>query len=287
MNSSSLCSLILILAMTTGCIADIRPDMLQSPELDQAPLEARGRALLTQVADAHGEEAWSQVKTYTMEVHDRWQGMLVKRQSPWGEPEVDLTLNYLAGTFDGRAVMRSGQHEGETWGVQSWQTYVVDTQGTARFAHDDDIAFIVPALHYLQEFVFRAGTAPIVLDAGEDKVGDTLYQRVFVTWHNLEPHMEADQYIMYINPDTHRVAKIQYTVRDAMRFLQGTIHFDDFRLIEGVWVPFTQSVTLSLQDDPVNDYLHLMTLRSMRFNEVDPSIFRVDPKLEAPGDRKP
>jgi hypothetical protein len=72
-----------------------------------------------------------------------------------------------------------------------------------------------------------------------------------------------------------------------MRFLQGTIHFDDFRLIEGVWVPFTQSVTLSLQDDPAHDYTHLMTLSAMRFNEVDPGLFRVDPNLTAPGDHKP
>lgn len=287
MNSSSLYSLIFTLIMVTGCISDIRPDALQQENLDQGSLEVRGRALIAQTTKAHGKEAWDHIETYTLEMHDRWQGVFIKRQSPWGQPEVDVTLHYLAGTFDGQAVIRSGKHEGETWGIQSWHTYTIPEKGTAEFEQDDGITFILPAIHYFQEFVFRANTAPIVLDAGEREIRGTLYKRVFITWNKIEPHMDADQYIMYIDPDTHRVAKIQYTVRDAMRFLKGTIHFDDFRLVEGVWVPFTQAVTLSVDADPVNDYAHLMTLSSMRVNEVEPGSFRINPKLEEGGDRKP
>ncbi len=279
---------VLTLTLNTGCLVDIRPDSLLKDNLEHVELERRGRALLDEAAKAHGQDAWQEVTTYSVSMRDTWQGFLIKRQSPWPESEVDVTLHHLANTFDAQAILESGAHEGEVWGMQSWRTYTMASEGQqAVFAEHAHIAFILPAIQYLQEFIFRTHRAPIVRAAGEVMVRGKVYESVLVTWEKLEAHTGADQYMVYLEPETHHVAKIQYTVRDAFRFVQGTIHFDDLRDVDGVLWPFTQSVTLGLDDDPATDYAHLMKLGEVTLNEVSPERFRVDPGISKMGDAKP
>lgn len=274
------CSIALV-----GCTADIRPDTLLEEHANASTQERKGRQLLAQAAQAHGAGAWSEVQTYSMDVHDSWKGM-ARMFNPWPAKDVHVRLSYRPNSFDGRATFLKGDLKGTTWGLQSWKTYTQQGTKPAAFASNDDAAFILPAIQYLTEFVFRDHSAQLVRYAGPQTLAGVRYERVFVTWNSLDPSTEVDQYIAYINPKTNKMEKIFYTVRDSMRMATGVIHFEDVRDVNGVSMSFKQSITLGIEDDP-NDYAHRITLKSVVFNDPSLETFRVNPKLGLGQDAKP
>ena len=275
----------LSVTLMMGCTADIRPDTLLEEQANASAQESKGRRLLEQAAQAHGAQAWRQVDTYSMVLTDSWQGV-ARMLNPWPDSEVKVRLSYHAGSFDGRATFLSGEHKGTTWGLQAWKAYTQRANKPAVFEPDDDISFILPAIQYLTEFVFRDHSKQVVRYAGPQEVGGVRYERVFVTWNTLEPSTDVDQYVVYIHPKSHRVEKIFYTVRDTMRAATGAIHFEDVRDVNGVKMSFKQSITMGIEDDP-EDYAHRIVLKSVALNQPALDVFRANPKLPLGRDSKP
>jgi len=274
------------MALATGCTADIRPDELKGVERPKASAESKDRTLLERAAQVHGVSAWKDVETYTVVLNDEWRGMMPKMINPWPEPVVDVRMSYRAGSFDGRAEFLEGDEKGTIWGMQSWKTYEVENGGDAQFVDNDDARFMLPAIQYLMEFPFRDHSGQLVSYIGTEEVGGKVYDRVFLTWNSLDPSPTADQYIVYIDPDTGRIDKLHYTAREMMKFAKGTIHFEDVRSIDGVLVPFTQVVTNSVHD-PQSKFAHKITLSSFEANTPTGEVFDVNPKLARSGDTKP
>ena len=125
-----------------------------------------------------------------------------------------------------------------------------------------------PALQYFAELPYRLSQASVIRDAGPERLGDVEYQRVFVTWNDTQPRSEFDQYLAYIHPETRRIDKVHFTVREQFRFVTGTMHFADFREVDGLVFPFRQTLT-ETPDDDVTDFLHEITVKEVRFGRVD------------------
>lgn len=279
-------SALMVAMLWTGCAADIRPDTLREVTKPSAADEAKGRALLARAAQVQGAQAWEQVKTYTLVMRDQWQGVMPKLLNPWPQSDVKLKMSFRADSFDARAEFLSGDEQGTIWGLQSWKTYEIKRGGAAEFKDNEDAAFIMPALQYLFEFTFREHDSQVVTYAGSEVVRGVRYERVFLTWEGLNPSDEVDQYMVYVDEKSGRVEKIFYTVRDIMDSATGTIHFDDWRNVEGISVPFRQRVTFDVHDDP-SDYAHMVTLTSATWNSPPVETFFVDDKLPRIGDEKP
>lgn len=282
-------ALILAVAMAvgvSGCLADIRPRDFQEVKEVSASDEARGRELLERAAKAHGIEKFSQIQTYTMRVRDQWRGVMPRMLNPWPDHEVDVRLSYRAGSFDGRAEFLDGSLRGHTWGLQSWRAYQVDEEQALAFEPNGDAEFILPAIQYLNEFVFRDHSSQIVTYMGRREVSGKSYEAVFVTWDGLSPSKHTDQYIAYIDPDTDRVDKLYFTVRDQMKMATGAIHYEDVRDVDGVLFAFKQYVTLNVDQEP-EAYAHLISVSSVELDAVEASVFSVNDELSELGDVKP
>ncbi|MEO1272630.1 MAG: hypothetical protein AAFX99_31465, partial [Myxococcota bacterium] len=202
------------------------------------------------------------------------------------EDDVWVDVYFRSNSFDARADFLEGELKGQSWGLQSWRSYVIDAQGQTHFVDNDDIAFILPAIHYLQEFSFRALDHTVVAYMGTETIDGVKWERVMVTWGLLAPNLEHDQYVAYIHPESGRVEKIQYTVRDIMRIMTGTIHFSDFREVDGLWLPFTQAITLDPDGDPDTEFAHRITVQEMVLDPVPVAFFRQDQALGQVGNAK-
>lgn len=266
----------------------------------QEEAQARGRALLEAAARRHGLEAWRARRTMEVVAVDRWTGS----SAWWPEPAQRFRARRLLGSFTSQVELLGGPLDGEVWGIQSWSPYKIGGDGEVHFLETDDaIEFYLPTLHYFDELPFRLLRAELVTDAGPAELGGRTYDRVFVTWGNLEPHAEHDAYVVWIGRESGLVEKVAYTVRDAvplappwMRGLArllgvGTMHYDDFHTVDGVVLPFLQTVTLfgpERATEPVSDnYFHQLVVEEVRFDSFDPSLLVVDPRLPESGDRKP
>lgn len=274
-----------LLIAASGCLADIRPEPLNAVETPSAQLEQRGRDLLRTAATAHGAAAFAGYDTYELEVEDHWKGLLGRAGNPWPDNLAHIALHYRANSFDGRATFLGGKKEGWTWGMQSWKTYEASPDGEVRFKKNKDARFILAAVQYLNEFVFRDHRDNVVAYGGTETLDGVRYEKVYVTWTSMEPSKQHDQYVAYIEPATGLVRKLHYTVREYAGFIQATMHYDDFVEVSGVMVPSRQSITTK-PSDSADDYLHRITVKKAQFGTPPVSTFVVDEGLGLIGDQK-
>lgn len=261
--------------LTTGCLADIRPEILATLDTDNPPSAAalsRGRLLLEGAANKHGLAAWKRYHTTSVRVTDNWYGTIARMLSPWPAADVRFDISFANGKSAVRAEFvqleadeDSEQLAGLVWGVQNWKVYEQPKGGSAEFVDNNDIRFILPTVQYFISLPFRLIEAPIVVDAGSTTIAGTDYDRVLVTWDSVEANDEYDQYVVYIDKSTGLIDKVEYTVREIMSFITGTMHYGDFRNVGGVTVGFDQTVTSSPTDA---DPMHRMTLTDLAYDRT-------------------
>ncbi|MEM7050914.1 MAG: hypothetical protein AAF604_14695 [Acidobacteriota bacterium] len=293
MTSKSLATIFLLglLAVSTvGCgLADIRNSALQV-EAPTAEAVERGRALLEATAERHGLAAWSTFRTQEVTAVDTWPGW--KRfMGHWPGEVQRFRTQTILGTFTSRAELLDGEKAGETWGIQSWATYKQQGDGEPEFADDDHILFYLPTLQYFNELPYRLRHAEIVAYAGEDEHNGKTYDLVYATWGSFAANETHDQYELWIGRDSGLLEMAFYTVRDGMKSAVGTIHFTDYREVQGVWFPFVQTVIIGSPKDteyPLDkNYFHRIEVESTAFDTVAPEALRPDPALRTVGDAKP
>lgn len=255
----------MLMMMALGCLADIRPDGLTNDE-------ARGKALVEAAAEAAGgTERWAEVEGSVVTMDDEWPRPY-RLFSPWPEAHQRLTMTSIHHTFDTRADFLDGKRAGSAWGISDWQTWEADASDNRSWKKNSNAGFILPTMHYFLEFPFRMLEAPIIRYAGVEDINGVSYERVFLTWESLEPSSDYDQYVLYIDPETERIAKAYFTVREAGRIIAGTMHFQDMREVGGIWFSHEMIVTNTPQD-PLDKYLHRAVLEDLTLGPVDPAVF--------------
>jgi hypothetical protein len=255
----------MILMLLAACLADIRPDAIEAaPDVGAAE---RGRALLEAAAEAHGGlEAWNRRASVEVEYRDVWNGVY-RLFSPWPEADVSVVHTQTLHTFDSE-VRFLGAHEGLTWGLRDGQPLVQREGQPPEDVKSDDVRFILPTMQYFVEFPYRILEAPIVLDAGPAEVNGIRYQTVFATWEDTAPSPRWDQYVIYIHPETGRIDKAHYTVREISRLVTGTMHFEDYRQVDGAWLSHTMIVTAE-PGDSLDKALHEVSISAYSFSPAE------------------
>jgi hypothetical protein len=298
-----LVALVLLVALAAVALTSWSYADLRTPESARASAEAadQGRALLRRAATSHGLDAWRGYSTMETTVTDVW-----SQGGWWPLTEQRFRSQALLGTFTSRVELLDGPAAGEIWGVQGWAPYRAQHAGAAVAFLDEpapEITFYLPTLQYFNELPFRLLDAETVLYAGRARHRGRGYERVFVTWGSPEAHAEHDQYLLWIDAETLLVRMVRYTVRDAVSMIEGpmrammkslaagTIHFDDYRLVDGVMVPFEHTVTLAeprLTQYPVHEtFYHRLVVEEVRFDPVPPGTLIPEPQRATPADRKP
>ena len=285
----------------TDGLSDLRdPEVLRATESDRA----RGRRLLEAAAERQGLAVWRRHHVLEVVGVDRW-----PEQGPWW-PQVDqrVSLQQLLGTFTSRARLLDGPRSGQIWGVQSWRSYQrANDKALASTPAERDLTatFYLPTLQYFNELAFRLLSASLIVDAGERFLGGRAYDRVFVSWGTSQAREEADQYVLWIGKASGLVEKAHYTVRDVVDLpfvpaeqhdavragSAGTIHFEAFRDVGGVQIPFIQTVTLfgpEQVEAPLDQrFVHRFEVESASFDTVGVETLLPLAGLPAPSDRKP
>jgi hypothetical protein len=75
----------------------------------------------------------------------------------------------------------------------------------------------------------------------------------------------------------------------ALPLVAGTMHYEDYREVQGIQVPFVQTVQPpELTRYPLSEnYFHRVELETASFDTVPREELLPDPALGDPGDRKP
>ena len=267
-------------ALLCGCVkADIRPRQLRQAAYDEDSIR-RGRELLAAAAERHGLESWRAYTTMESLASDEWPGWR-RLLGHWPGERQRFRSRALLGTSTSRVELLDGKKEGEVWGIQARAAYKLRPGAEISFMEDEAIESWLPALQYFNELPFRLISAEHVAALGARSLEGREYELVFVTWGSVEPNLEHDQFIVWIDDESGLVAKVHHTVRDAFRLATATMHFSDYCKVQGVLVPFRQTVTIGAPESaraPLDlRFLHRITLQAVIFDSFAPELLRPVP----------
>ena len=89
------------------------------------------------------------------------------------------------------------------------------------------------------------------------------YDRVLATWNQVEPQKEMDQYVVWVEQETHLIGKVAYTIREANKFVSGYAMFEDVKDFDGVKLPTRMPVGSNLVKE--GKWLHEMRIKEVTF----------------------
>lgn len=259
---------LMVIAFPMCKTRDLRTEVIKKQGIT-AENTAKGKAILKQALDAMNYEAWAKYPTYEVIGSDTWYKQWGMKLSPWqGEGNETLRLRYALNTFDSQVEWLDGNLKGQILGIQSWQLYRKNTDGQyEKIKEDKKLNFILPTMQYFNELLYRLYNAPILSYAGEKMENGITYDIVFTTWDSPEPN-QHDQYLLYINRQTHRLEKTSYTIRDNFMWtpkgFYGTAVYSDFRQVDSVWIPFKMDVYPFGQTEKMK--VHTFQVKEWHFN---------------------
>jgi hypothetical protein len=88
------------------------------------------------------------------------------------------------------------------------------------------------------------------------------YHLLFATSGAVAASPKHDQYVIYVNKKTYYVDYIDFTLRSLFESYKGTLHYRDFRTVQGLVVPFF----IGASDEVKNkDFVHEFLFSEIQF----------------------
>ena len=288
-------ALLLGIVFLQSCAFDLQTSAIKKEGVT-AVNEQKGKDILNSIWKQHGYDKLNQSTVYSFEATDKWKGMLGKMGQIWPEMTIELEAKYLTGSFDGQIKYLDGREKGKVIGLQDWN-YYENTDNKTTFLDKDHRknrrkVFGIAAYQYFSEIVTRLKTAPIVSYAGEKTFKGQSYDLVFCTWETTKAHKEHDQYLAWVNKKNNKIDILQYTLRDnylkmpGAQMMGGAIEFSNWKSIDGIMIPFTQSAYAMKPRKNPKKYLHKLELSSFSIDSFDKNELIVDQSKQVSGNYK-
>ncbi len=270
-------------------IADIRTPEIKN-NVEDVNSENRAKALLKDAITKQGLNKVSQYKTYEVVGSDHWKGLLGKIANIWNWKKEKVAMRFALGDFDGQIEVLEGKKKGHIFGIQSWDYYEIkDGVYNTDVKDDKRIIFGLGAYHYYFELANRLNNATFFRYIGEDELANKPMEKVFVSWGN-ERTKAYDQYILWIGKESGKIEAATHTVRDTYLpmsgFLYSSIRFEDFRVINGISIPFKQTVQLKKTKNQTKRYIHQFTIETFKWDAFSLDKIRPNKNLQIIGDEK-
>ncbi len=209
---------LLLLASAACGLKDIRPEAAIDGLSDDEV--SRGQAVLNAMRTAHRAAGFCAQKTAAMIYTDEFHGLMSFAKA-WPGGVDRLQLRWQTCSDNGRVTFLDGDQRLAGWGIQNWVTYKNDPDGTVAFGEDETIRFWVPTMIYFLEIPARIHEADVVAHAGQVERDGRTYDLVYATWSSPEPQKDIDQYVLWIDSQTHHLKYLHYTVRDQGEPIEG------------------------------------------------------------------
>jgi hypothetical protein len=234
--------------------------------------------LIADMAKAHNIGAWDSISTYRASFDDEFYGLVGKNGNPFPGNKGIFDLDYIPGSFDGRLTFTEGEIKGETWGIQSWKTYTSKNGSTPIFQQHNDAYFWLPTYQYFIEFPLRIQEATAFSYAGTKVIDGINCEGVIASWNDTAPQNDIDQYLIWLDPDSKRIVKLEYTIREMYYFLTGAAYFKEYKQFGDLMLPTYFPVESNIVSD---GWLHKMRITDFIANPVPVAALRPDGTMTA------
>lgn len=157
-----------------------------------------------------------------------------------------------------------GPAEGASWEAARGETRRTSADGDIDPRSRESDRFVLAAYPYLMELPFRLLDASKVAWIGEREHDGQRFDLVFATWQSFDPHTQHDQFVLWIDRGSGRVAMAQYTIRDKYRWATGADQFEDFRRVGSSLLPFRHTITVRPWSQSIVHRIEIDSARSQK-----------------------
>jgi len=242
MKKISIIALLFFILFSSCSVRDLRTTHAKENRSESEII--KGKRLLEETYLAMGYDNLKDVKTYTAKSRFNWKmpWTLMPMNALPGNKGKELEFKFATRTFDGQVDYLEGRKAGNTYGLQSWQSYDMKKGKTLKESKDKRRKWGIATYHYLAEAPMRIRDAEIIRYAGEKEFEGQQYDLVFATWGKDEPHKEHDQYLVYINKETKMTDMMEITINDFFlpvpnTMKDGTIRTERKLTDKGIYLP--------------------------------------------------
>ena len=240
-----------------GCVNVFKLSDLQSNGYKFPNNIDKGKLLLQEMGIAHKIHMWDSINTYNVIFEDEFYGFLGKKSSSFKEQKMTFSMNYIPKIFTGQLEIISGKEKGDTWGIQSGKTYRKNINGEIEVKNNENMKFYIPTYQYFIEFPNRIQEASAVDYMGTETINGIECEGIIASWNTVSPQKDIDQYVIWLDSQSKRIVKIEYTVRDKYKFVTGAANFQDYKDFSGFILPSQMPVESNLLKE---SYLHKMSI---------------------------
>lgn len=274
----------------TACgTADLRTSLIKE-DPKQYTREVKAVVLVESAINKQGLDKTSKYKTYQITGSDHFKGVLGKIGNVWDWGTERVTMRYALGNFDGQIEVMEGKKKGFIAGLQSWDYYEIeDGLYNTDMKDDKRMRFGLAAYHYFYELGPRLLNAKTLRYMGEDELDGKKVDKVWASWGN-ENTKDYDQYILWIQKENGMIVAATHTVREnyipMSGFLYSSTRFDDFRNVDGIMIPFMQTVQVKDPKNDITKYVHQFKIENFEWDAFTMDKLRPNPEIKILGDQK-
>ena len=204
--------------------------------------KAEGMALLDQMETAHGGRSnWDSLQFGEFIQQADWYGKLA--MSHWDTTPQRYQMVSFIGSEACEMQLLNGENTQTIFKLQDGQ--LLESTDRQTWTHSQHPHFKEKMIFktYWFQFPFRIGEASIISAAGQSEINGQPYDLVYATWGKEDANIIYDQFMLYLDAETHLLTYLEFTVRDKFKPAKITAHFNDFRSVDGFKLAFAQYVT--------------------------------------------
>lgn len=205
----------------------------------------KGKELITELENASGGyDNWSNNSEATFTQTADW----YDNETNWTVNPQDFELTTKIGNSDGKLTLLNGPMKDQTWTIKNGIVY--NWAGQKDDTNQEMMWHKQSYKSYWFQLPFKIREADIVSYGGKRTIKGAEYDVVYATWHSEAPNSKYDQYMMYLNPKTHHLEWLEFTVRDVFSMATAISQFSDHQTEDGFTLPKTQYITMGSLDRP-------------------------------------
>jgi len=251
------------LIMSMGCsTADLSTDNLRNQDT-QPDLREKAIIIFERSLNARGGyNTYKSFDSVRLRGADVWHSTFVRLFTPVTEQEQKFEVVFATAGSEISYIFLNGTRKGQYIGVENGKTYRV-TEKEREFADSSKIrVYLEPLTNYFQ-WPCKLFESPVLLYAVEENIENESYHLLFASSGWVAASADHVQYVIYVNKKTHYVDYIDFTLRSLFESYKGTLHYRDFRTVQGLVVPFF----IGASDEVENkDFVHEFLFSEIQFN---------------------
>jgi hypothetical protein len=251
------------LIMAMGCsTADLSTDNLRKQDT-QPDLREKAITIFERSLNARGGyNTYKSFDSVQLRGTDFWHSSFVRLFTPVTEQEQKFEVVFATAGSEISYIFLNGTRKGQYIGVENGKTYRV-IEKEREFADSSKIRlYLEPLTHYLQ-WPYELYESPVLLYAGEENIENESYHLLFASSGGVAASPDHDQYVIYVNKETRYVDYIDFTLRSLFESYKGTLHYRDFRTVQGLVVPFFIGASDAVEN---KDFVHEFLFSEIQFS---------------------